>query len=97
MSADEILELLQPLSDTPWRVLMRKPGRLTAIGGLAGGPASLSERIYELDGELVDDASGALLYRLDELDVAVSCTDFGGLMVHQVPDLDRFIVAVLRD
>ncbi len=97
MTTDDLLEQLQPLSDTPLRILQSTPGRLTALGGLAGGTAELATRLAPFGAELVEQAHGGALHRLDELGVVVCCTSFGGLLIQQVPDVERFIAGYLRD
>ncbi len=97
MTANDLFEQLQTLSDTPLRVIGRTPGRLTALGGLAGGTAELATRLAPFGAELVEQAHGNTLHRLDELSTVVLCTSFGGLLIQQVPDVERFIAGYLRD
>jgi len=81
-----LLEQMQPLSDTPLRIVSSKPGRLTAVGQVTGQlPAHLA-RIAALPAirrvEVTDRSS---LHRLDELGAVISCTWFGGLPSSRSP------------
>ncbi len=86
------LEQMQPLSDTPLRIVSSNPGRLTVVGQVTGQLTAHLAQIAALPtARLVEVTDRSSLHRLDELGAVVSCTWFGGLLVQQVPDIARFI------
>ncbi len=96
-SSDEhpVITELQPLSDTPLRVVSSTPQTLTATGQVAGQLAvHLAQMATLAAAALVDADERSSLHRIDRLSTVVACTSFGGLLIQQVRDIDRFIASV---